>query len=384
MRIKKFSARSMPEALQMARAALGENAVILHSKSVAGKGLKGVFQSARVEVTAAADVVPPEDGGSSGGEVITRAVSGRPGGRSVLESLGRLEQRVAQLADRINESCQNNPPEPIPPKWMALYRALSEKGISLPVAQEILVRAAKTATDDSTHARVEAIRRAVEERFKTCGPLQLNGELPAVGVFVGPTGVGKTTTLAKIAAGFFQQGHRVALVTADTYRLAAVEQLRRFAEIMEVPVETVYEPRELAGALRRHRTAEVILMDTAGRSQNHTAQMNELAELLEPVRGAEIYLVLAATAAPATFRHQLHRFSTLGPKKVILTKVDELPCGGSLLDSVAACPLPIAYVTNGQEIPEDYWPTDPTRLARLVLSGRETGNTVGGIYARVG
>jgi flagellar biosynthesis protein FlhF len=383
VRIRKFAARNMPEALQKVRAELGDSAVILHSKSLSGKGLKGLFRSAQVEVTAAADVIPPEDGPPTARTRSPSFSSGR-NARSVRESLTRLEQQVTELSARVDERSSNGKPEAIRPEWLSVYRALSEKGIALSIAQEIVVRASQLATEKSTHARVEAVRKAVEERFKTCDPLMPGNDLPTVAVFIGPTGVGKTTTLAKIAASFHQQGHSVALVTADTYRLAAVEQLRRFAEILGIPVEVIYEARELPAALRRHRNAEVILIDTAGRSQNHHFQMEELGEMLGQVRGAEIFLLMAATAAPATFEHQLRRFTVFAPQKVILTKVDELPSGGSLLDTVTVCPLPIAYITNGQEIPDDYFPADGEQLARLAMSESMTRAAGGGVYARAG
>jgi flagellar biosynthesis protein FlhF len=125
----------------------------------------------------------------------------------------------------------------------------------------------------------------------------------------------------------------------------------------------------------------VILIDTAGRSQNHRKQMAELARLLSPIRGAEIYLVLAATASSQTLKHQVDRFSPAAPTKVILSKVDELPLGGQVLEAAAACPLPIAYVTDGQEVPDDYWTADPLRLAHFALSGEPA--VKGACYARM-
>jgi len=371
----------MPEALEMVRADLGEDAVILHSKSAGGKGLKGMLTASRVEVIAAVDVVPPEDSAAQPEKPpapFPAPKVERLGGKEFDDSLHRIEERIEELSKKLAQP--KAPSEKVPAAWSGYCDLLAGKGVSPAIAREIVLSAARSVEGVQRPDRAAALRRTVESRFRTAGPLERRGDYPAVAAFIGPTGVGKTTTLAKIAAGRFQRGERVALVTADTYRLAAVDQLRKYADIMDVPIEVVSDTRDLPNALRKHRDADVILIDTAGRSQNHRKQMAELARLLSPIRGAEIYLVLAATASGQTLKHQVDRFSPAAPTKVILSKVDELPLGGQLLEAAAACPLPIAYITDGQEVPDDYWPADPARLAHFALSGEPA--VKGASYAR--
>jgi flagellar biosynthesis protein FlhF len=356
----------MPEALDRVRADLGEDAIILHSKSTAGKGLKGMLSASRVEVIAAVDVIPPGESAVPSARPLAPFPAPKVE-KDFEDSLHRLEKRIEELASKLGKPKQ--PSAKVPSAWAGYCDLLAGKGVSATTAREIILAAARSVEGVARPDRTAAIRRTLEERFRTSGPLEPRGDIPAVAAFIGPTGVGKTTTLAKIAATHFQRGERVALVTADTYRLAAVDQLRRYADIMEIPLEVVRDTRELPDALRKHRGADLILIDTAGRSQNHRQQMSELARLLQPIRGAEIYLVLAATASALTLRHQLDRFSPAAPTKIILSKIDELPAGGAILEATAACPLPIAYVTDGQEVPDDYWPADPARLASLALSG---------------
>lgn len=371
----------MPEALRKIRAELGEEAVILHSKSMSGKGFRGLLQSPRVEVTAAADVEIPAKTPSPSPQKMTgikELVSREP---SVRQSLRHPDQRAADLPARIEPSPPAPSEELAAPDWAGSHRSLIDSGVPLPIARDLIREAMADTGTAGGDGKLEALRRAAAGRFKTCAPLEPGTDMPTVAVFIGPTGVGKTTTIAKIAAGLHLRGTRVALVTADTYRLAAVEQLRRFAEIMDLPVEVAYEARELPSALRRHRDAGVILVDTAGRSQNHPGQMSELAELLRWMRGAEVYLVLAASTSPAALEHQLRTFARLGAEKVILAKLDELPSGGVLLQTAAMLSRPIAYVTDGQEIPNDYWPADASRLAEIALAGILPPVPMGGAYA---
>lgn len=192
--------------------------------------------------------------------------------------------------------------------------------------------------------------------------------------FIGPTGVGKTTTLAKIAAQLkLKRGLSVGLVAADTYRIAAVDQLRTYAEILEMPVEVAASPSDAARAcatLESEHGVDVILIDTAGRSQNDRMKLSELRAFLASARPHETHLVLSATAAPKALAREAEAFGSLGVDRLVLTKLDEAATFGTLLALVERLGKRVSFLTHGQEVPEHIEVGRGRRLAELVM-GRE-------------
>ena len=185
---------------------------------------------------------------------------------------------------------------------------------------------------------------------------------------VGPTGVGKTTTLAKIAAGYLGNfSHSIALITIDTYRIAAVEQLKVYGEIMHVPVEVVLTPSELEQAIARHHDKKLILIDTAGRSPRDTLSIDELAAFLQPDPEIVKHLVLSATTREDELAETIARFSRLGIDCTIFTKVDECINLGIILNTQIHNSSPISYITNGQRVPEDLLEADSKKIAKLIV-----------------
>ncbi|MEW5866130.1 MAG: AAA family ATPase, partial [Bacillota bacterium] len=194
---------------------------------------------------------------------------------------------------------------------------------------------------------------------------------------VGPTGVGKTTTLAKIAALSALFGKKkVAFVTADTYRIAAVEQLRTYAEIIGVPCEVVYTPAEMRQALASHEGRDLVLIDTAGRSPRSSMHMAELKAFLEAARVDEAHLVLSMTTRPRDLLETVERFSPCGVNRLIFSKLDETTRFGAILGVTSSVKTPISYVTYGQNVPEDIEVADASRLARWILDGTVGADTV--------
>lgn len=189
---------------------------------------------------------------------------------------------------------------------------------------------------------------------------------------IGPTGVGKTTTLAKIAAHYLSRySPSIALITIDTYRIAAVEQLKVYGEIMHLPVEVVISPEQLDQALRRHQDKELILIDTAGRSPRDSFCIQELATFLRPELGIEKHLVLSATTRDIELADMVRRFGILGIDRIIFTKIDECSQLGSLLNVQIQYGQPLSYVTNGQRVPEDIIEISQETIAELIMSPQE-------------
>ena len=186
--------------------------------------------------------------------------------------------------------------------------------------------------------------------------------------FIGTTGVGKTTTLAKVAAHFvLEQNLKGALITADTYRISAVEQLKKYAEILGLPVEVVYSAADLKKAITRHRSKDFILVDTAGRSQYNEYQMDELKSLLSAHPRMEKHLVVSATTKEQDAAQIMERFSACKPDRIIFTKTDETRTVGMVLNLLAQRELPLSFLSNGQSVPDDIIPATAERLAELLL-----------------
>jgi flagellar biosynthesis protein FlhF len=180
-----------------------------------------------------------------------------------------------------------------------------------------------------------------------------NGK-PVTVIFVGPTGVGKTTTLAKIAANYLLNRKKtVGLITADTYRIAAVEQLKTYAEILGIPVSVAYTPAEMKEAVSLHSDKDLILIDTAGRSHKNKAQFEELKALIAASAADEVYLVLSATTSQRNCREILNSYSFLSDYKLLFTKADETPVLGIILNVRYMTGKSLSYITTGQSVPDD-------------------------------
>lgn len=206
----------------------------------------------------------------------------------------------------------------------------------------------------------------VAERVATVQPWELSGGQRVVAL-IGPTGVGKTTTIAKIAANFCLIGNKgVGLVTVDTYRIAAVEQLKTYAEIIGIPVQVAYSPRELQDSIAKMQDRDLILIDTAGRSHNNYLQIAELKNYLEGLN-AEIHLVISATTKSQDVDEIVRAFGQLPIDRVIITKLDETTTYGVILQTCERTRAPLSFVTTGQGVPEDIDVATNEKIAQLIL-----------------
>jgi len=187
-------------------------------------------------------------------------------------------------------------------------------------------------------------------------------------MLVGPTGVGKTTTIAKLA-GLAREQHverKTVLITLDTYRVAAVEQLRVFAKILKIPLEVAVSQQDFLGCLGRHQDADLILIDTAGRSPKDQAGHDELMAMTRDVCKIETHLVLAAPVAGSVQLDIIRRYQSLPIQNIIMTKLDETSRYGSMYTLLAQAGIPVSYLSAGQRVPEDLEPATRERLVDLV------------------
>lgn len=208
--------------------------------------------------------------------------------------------------------------------------------------------------------------RVVAEKITTVEPWEFTDGQKIV-VLVGPTGVGKTTTIAKLAANFaLVSCKKVGLITVDTYRIAAVEQLKTYADIIGVPIAVAYSPQELKAALAKMSDRDLVLIDTAGRSQNNHLQIGELKNYLEGLT-VETHLVISATTKQNDVDQIIEVFGQFAIDRLIITKLDETSSHGIILHTNKKAQAPIAFVTTGQGVPEDIEVADKERIAQLIL-----------------
>ena len=213
-----------------------------------------------------------------------------------------------------------------------------------------------------------ALAATIAAGISIADPIQIAARQRRLVALAGPTGVGKTTTLAKLAAHFrLDQRGRVGLISLDTYRVAAAEQLRAYAQIIDLPLEVVSAPEQVQPAIARLADLELILIDSAGCSPNDAAKINELQSLLSAAQPDEIHLVLSCASAGTNLARWVESFAALSANRLILTKLDESPGLGNLLPLVTAGQLPLSYLTDSQSVPGGLEPADADRLARRIL-----------------
>ncbi len=408
MQIKKYEAVDMPSAIRMIKSELGPEAVILSTRQLRkGKGHFGLFGRPMVEVTAAADRVEPsartprrrerrtadpspvrENDRSaseeispwvgpireelqeirSGMEQLQRVRANPEGFQVLMEEFQSVRHLVESSLTESGQSSLAKYPSFLRQMGQRLLYSEVDERVVQKLLQGIQTRLPESCYSTAGTAEI-SMKRVIENALQVQGGLRLAGEGPRKVALIGPTGVGKTTTLAKIAAEYaLTKKHKLALVTIDTFRIAAIEQLKIYANIIGIPVEVVVHADDLARACDQHRDKELILIDTAGRSHRNVAQIRELETVFRGSRDLEKHLVLSTTTGPADLAGILRNFKSVGYDYLLFTKVDEGCCFGSILSAVLQTGKAVSYLTNGQRVPEDIQQADAADLATLILA----------------
>jgi len=193
---------------------------------------------------------------------------------------------------------------------------------------------------------------------------------PKIIFFVGPTGVGKTTTIAKLAAKYsLEEGKSVGLISADTYRIAAVEQLKIYSDILNIPLEIIYNSSEIDKSLERLSKNDIIMVDTAGRNHNNDKQVLELKNLLDVVKEKDIYLTLSCTSSNDDLKEIINAYDFISDYKIILTKIDEASTYGAIVNIATYTHKQLSYITTGQSVPDDIEIVTIDRIINLLTRG---------------
>lgn len=381
MAVKKIRGRDMQEALSNVRREFGEDAVIMHTRSAGRFGLS-VLGGRFVEITASPGpcvrpvTVPATSSGYSSPsrrarleQELTSRIQQQASKHDVGAQLNILKEDIAWIRttlDSFNKAPRTSPDAVAgDTPGSRLYNALCAADIEAGLAKT-LARCAGPGKNIK-----DSLRLAIEGVIQPCSPILFDcPSAPKVVALIGPTGVGKTTTIAKLAADFALVKHKkVKVITIDTYRIAAVEQLRTFMDIIDIPLNVVTSPDEMRGAVRCRERYDLILIDTAGRSQRNKMQIAELASFIEAASPDQVHLVLSATTGYRNAAEIIEKFGSIPVHKYLITKLDEAASFGTLLNVAALCGKPLSYVTNGQTVPDDIQEAGPAIISELV-----TGN----------
>ncbi|MDP1662218.1 MAG: flagellar biosynthesis protein FlhF [Phycisphaerales bacterium] len=297
--------------------------------------------------------------------------------RDELAAIKRMVGQVLQSAPGIATLAA----PPMPRALVDHYMKLIEADVSREIADDITaaVRGELTCQELADEGIVrQAVLRHIEALLPDADtplPTRPGDGRPLTIALIGPTGVGKTTTVAKLAAAYkLRHGKKVGLITADTYRIAAVEQLRTYANIIGVPLKVVLTPQEMATACEEFAQAgmDAVLIDTAGRSPSDSPRLAELGEFLRAARPHQTHMVLSSVLGDAAMLRAVERYQSLKPDHLIFTKLDEAASYGVLLNVAKRLDTRLSYITTGQEVPDDIEPGRTDRLARLILEGAMT------------
>jgi len=355
--IRKFRGPTVKEAIAKARAELGEDAVLLHQRTVDVDGPFGIQRQSLVEITVAVDRLPQSGHLSNSATTSPQPASEQSASISTQPGYEDLRQELAYIRRLLYQ--QNLAQSPLPEPLVSWHTALLEAGLPGELASELLLGIREELTSAALQ-RSEPVLAALSQRLTAAlpqptGPLQPGqpGD-PLIYLLVGPTGVGKTTTIAKLAAHYsLIKQLPVALITADTYRIGAIGQLRTYSELIQAPLEIAYTPDDLRAQVDRHRDKAILFIDTPGRSPSDTEQLEVLRSFVSALPGATLHIALAAGTQLNDAKHIVRRFSVAPPQALLLTKLDETTAFGSVYALASREGLPFAYFTTGQSVPED-------------------------------
>ena len=378
----------MADALEQVKRHFGRDAVILNTRTGTRGGFLGIGGNSYVEITAvhhASDLPAPlrrgtvsmrsRQGGCADGSATRMSPSRTPVANQLSDAiLSEMGAVKAMVRDLMCETRRTRAAD-LPGVLFETYQSLVQNEVAEQVSQQLIAELRTRLTErelrDPQAVRVQ-LASGLEKMLPTAGPIRIGaGPRPRVIALVGPTGVGKTTTIAKLAANFcLRDRRRVGLVTIDTYRIAAVEQLRTYAQIIDVPLEVALSPKEFKNAVVQMADRDIVLVDTAGRSQRDVLKVQELQTFFTALRPDEVHLVLSSTSGEAVLSETIERFRTLGIDRVIFTKLDEAIGFGVILTCLQKAEATLSYVTTGQDVPEDIRIGEGKALAELILGKR--------------
>lgn len=390
MLIKKFQAASEQEALQLAKQELGKDVIITHIKSIKPKGIYRLFKKPVVEVTAAVDREEVYE------KTPVRPVRPETVPQSLFdlhlpkeeEHSSAIEQRLDSLQTMLEKQLREQIAAPVPAekeekeaeemtKTMScvrmIYNQMIDNEVEEVYANKVIAEIEHSLKPDASIDNIlSGIYQKLVLKLGQTKSLEFEEGNTKFVFFIGPTGVGKTTTIAKLASTLkINRKAKVAMFTADTYRIAAVDQLRSYATILNVPLRVIYSEEELKEAAEDFNGYDVVLIDTAGRSHKNKEQRDDLERLLHavPEDRREIFLVLSVTTKYKDLVKITEAYSGITDYSLVFTKIDETGAIGNIFNVRMLTEAPLSYTTFGQNVPDDIAQINPQNIAKQLLGG---------------
>ena len=360
MNVKRYIAKNMQEAMEKIRDEHGDETMILNSRKIKGRGIRGIMGSDRVEVVVATD-------GSPSGSVDTREIT-----TSVAQTVGAQMKGVEKTLDALLatvEGISKTAPVQIENDELANFQ---ETLLRNDVRQELVLKLysrAKRLIQNENYLPKEAAVKVLSDCIGEPVKLEFDTDRQNVVALIGPTGVGKTTTLAKLAAIYaLQQNKKAALITADVYRIGAVEQLKTYADIMGLPMEVIPNVDEVTAAIAKHLDADIIFIDTPGKSPSDDQHSIDMQRLIEKSCANNVFLVVSATSNVESLKKIFKTYENISDYKLIVTKTDEAITESPLLNISDLSKSPISYLAFGQNVPNDIEVMDSQAIVRDVVA----------------
>lgn len=382
MIIKRYIVSNMNEAMTRIRYELGKEAVIISQRKIKRPGFKGFFLRKAIEVTAAVENIKKNEYEVSSSIEALKKVAIKEGlvSRKDNENFGiskkyqeakevesventdgsdnNIIKEMQELKSLISEMVSKTPGKST--GMSKIQTKLEDSDVSHKVIIKVLDKV-KALDDDIDELKKV---RLVIEKMVTISKAEMKGPV----VLVGPTGVGKTTTIAKLAGRLsLIEKKKVGLITIDTYRIGAVEQLKTYADIMNIPFKVVFTINEMENAVLNMQDCDVVLIDTTGRSCKNAMQISELRAFIEKINTDNIHLVLSCTTKNKDLESIIQGYSVLGYNNIIITKLDETSIYGPILNILDFAKRPLSFVTTGQNVPEDIKCISASEVSSLIL-----------------
>ncbi|MFZ5966573.1 MAG: flagellar biosynthesis protein FlhF [Bacillota bacterium] len=376
MKVKRYIANDTQEAMLKVKSELGINAVILHSRKIRRSGILGFFKKPLVEIVAALEETDPVKKGQPDSRNSFKHNSYQNEPDKIIElqkQLGNVESLLNSFMNKVDGAKDNTAPS-VCETYDKYLNKLMENGVEKNVAQKSLniVKKQVSFTKENEEAVRNALKIIIRDYLGTPQLLTDKKKNKKIAVFIGPTGVGKTTTIAKLAAKMsITERKSVALITSDTYRIAAVEQLKTYSEIIGIPITIIYEPNEVFQAIEKYQDKDLILIDTAGRNHKKEEQLDEVKQLLASLPDPDIYLVISATTGYKDINNIISSYDFVNNYKLLFTKLDESSLMGNILNAKLLSGKALSYLTTGQSVPDDIEAANPDSLASMIVGEQD-------------
>jgi len=380
MLVKRYHAKDMQQAMDTVVRELGSDAVILNSRKVRKKGLKNLFRKPVLEVMVAydpANVPSAKKLSSTYAPFSTEKTSKEQKHKAAAvssEQLERLDKRIDSIDSMLTDFIEKfsfvkrDITYDYPDEVQELLGRMIEAQVREELAHSMAKETEQMLRKQPGTSAAEVLEHLMIEQFGRPEPILHKKFTQKVILVLGPTGVGKTTTIVKLAADFsVKQKKKVGIINTDTYRIGAQEQLQTYADILGIPIQVVYWPDELEGAMEYMSDRDIIFVDTAGKRPGDEQHKEDLLDIVRILKPEDTLLCLSATTGFASIKEMIDTYGFIDDYRLLITKLDETKYRGSLLNISWYTQKPLAYVTTGQNVPDDIEVVDVESIINKII-----------------